>query len=145
MTCELPDGRKELYLDEDSFKKLLFLKQLETGKSLTINEACELIKEREPWEEDEEEIESFEPDPYSGFDRSLQAVEEEVMQLRTQLTRMVIKYDHCIKELNNSRSKNIQLENEMKKLRTREAALMGQIRKDSAEFFPEEIFDKDLN
>jgi hypothetical protein len=33
----------------------------------------------------------------------------------------------------------------MKKLRTREAALMGQIRKDSAEFFPEEIFDKDLN
>ena len=141
-TCEMPDGSKETYLDEESFKKLLFFKHLESGVKLSVDEVCELINEKKLKEDDEEVLES---QLESRFDQCLRSVEEEVEQLRSQMTRMLIKYDHCLKELNISRSKNIVLENEMKKLKTREAGLMGQIRKFAAEHFEEEISLTELN
>ncbi|GAB4276629.1 MAG: hypothetical protein Kow0029_18770 [Candidatus Rifleibacteriota bacterium] len=137
------DGSKETFLDEESFRKLLFIKQLEKGLHFSIDEICELVKEKIPGQEDEKEQAA--KDPYGFFDRSLDAFESEVKLLRTQLTRLMIKYDHCLKELNISRSRNQCLENELRNLRNREAALMVQIRKDSTEFPPEEICEMELN
>lgn len=143
-TRDLPDGSKETFLDEESFKKLVFIKQLENGLTLSVDEVCEMIHEKDLLHENDELIEEM-VSPYDCFDRSLEAVEKEVTLLRSQLTRMVIKYDHCLKELNLSRSRNISFENEMSKLRNREAALMGQMRKDSSAFDYEEICETDLN
>lgn len=142
-TRALPDGSKEIFLDEESFKKLVFIKQLETGIKLSIDEVCELIREKKLG--DDQESLSGKTDEISTFDSSLQAVENEVYQLRTQLTRMMVRYDHCLKELNLSRSKAIALEGEMNKLKNREAALMGQLRKFSADFYEEDLCRNELN
>ncbi len=142
-TRAMPDGSKEIFLDEESFKKLVFIKQLETGIKLSIDEVCELIREKKLG--DDQESLSGKTDEISTFDSSLQAVENEVYQLRTQLTRMMVRYDHCLKELNLSRSKAIALEGEMNKLKNREAALMGQLRKFSADFYEEDLCRNELN
>lgn len=142
-TRALPDGSKEIFLDEESFKKLVFIKQLETGIKLSIDEVCELIREKKLGDDRESLPEKT--DEISTFDSSLQAVENEVYQLRTQLTRMMVRYDHCLKELNLSRSKAMSLEGEMNKLKNREAALMGQLRKFSADFYEEDLCRNELN
>lgn len=145
MTCDMPDGRKEKFLDEESFKKLIFIKQLETGIKLSVEEVCELIREKEFVDDNDSERAGSKEDHYASFDRCIDSVEEEVKRLRTQLTRMVIKYDHCIKELNLSRAKIISMENEIEKFKNRQAALMGELRKSAQENADAEIFSTDLN
>jgi DNA-binding transcriptional MerR regulator len=144
-TCELPDGSQEKFLDEESFKKLIFIKQLETGIKLSVEEVCELMQEKKLGNENELDETAAQFNEYANFDRYIDSVEEEVKLLRTQMTRMVIKYDHCIKELNLSRAKNIALEKEIKKHQNREAALMGELRKTATATFEEEIIKTDLN
>lgn len=144
-TLHLPDGSQESFLDEESFKKLIFIKQLETGIKLSVDEVCELMKEKKIMAAEETLDDNLANAEYARFDRCIESVEEEVKLLRTRLTRMVIKYDHCIKELNFSRSRNIGLENELKKYKNREAALMGELRKSAEENLDEEIFKTDLN
>ncbi|MGM0598900.1 MAG: hypothetical protein ACQETH_03675 [Candidatus Rifleibacteriota bacterium] len=80
-----------------------------------------------------------------SFDQSLQAVENEVLILREKLDRMIVKYNSSLKELNMSKTKNFLLEREMERLKNRQAALMGQIRKDTVEHFPVEINEIELN
>jgi hypothetical protein len=80
-----------------------------------------------------------------SFDQSLQAVENEVLVLREKLDRMLVKYNSSLKELNLSKAKNFALEREMERLKNRQAALMGQIRKDTVEQFPVEINEIELN
>lgn len=80
-----------------------------------------------------------------SFDQSLQAVENEVLVLREKLDRILVKYNSSLKELNMSRARNFALEREMDRLKNRQAALMGQIRKDTVNQFPVEINEIELN
>ncbi len=143
-TCDLPDGSKETFLDEDSFKKLLFIKQLEMGTKLSVDEVCAMIREKKIKQEDEED-KSEKISEISGLDLSLQSLEDQVDFLRRQLNHLIIRHDHCIKELNLSRSKGVVLENELKRMKNREAALMGQLRKFAAEHSEDEICVNEVN
>jgi septal ring factor EnvC (AmiA/AmiB activator) len=138
-TRSLKDGNSETYLDEESFKRIVFIRQLESGPRVSAEEVCEMLKERFPKKNADSEK------AVDHFARTFAAVEQEVKKLRTQLTQLVIKYDHCIKELSLSQSKNISLENEIKRIKTREASLMGQMRKDATNGIPQELTETDLN
>ncbi len=139
LTRSLKDGTSETYLDEESFKRIVFIRQLENGSRVSAEEVCEMLKERFPQKGDDcDKLRDH-------FAQTFAAVEQEVKKLRTQLTQMVIKYDHCIKELSLSQSKNISLENEIKRIKTREASLMGQMRKDATNGIYQELMETDLN
>ncbi|NCB38841.1 MAG: hypothetical protein EOM80_08735 [Erysipelotrichia bacterium] len=137
---DIGDGKKEVYLDEESFHRLLFIKQLERGGGINGMAACELIKTPRPrYAEPEDQTKKF----YTKLISSLEAVSAETTLLKTQLQNLMIKYDHVIKQLNISQAKNICLEKEIGTLRNREAALMGHLRQ-SAENRADEELDENL-
>lgn len=133
------DGKKEVFLDELSFRRLLFISQLEKGGSLTSIAACELIKTpllNEPTQNSSSACERL----MNAFD----AVSGEVETLQLQLRALMLKYDHLIKELNLAQAKNITLKKELSTLRNRELALMSHLRQ-NAENDEEDVDDQLVN
>jgi hypothetical protein len=131
------NGKKEVFLDEVSFRRLLFISQLEKGGALSSVAACELIKTPE--------LDDVADLPENACNRLLaafEAVTAETETLQLQLRALMLKYDHLIKELNISQAKNITLEKELSTLRNRELALMSHLRQ-SAEN-DEEVLDDQL-
>ncbi len=132
-------GKKEVYLDELSFHRLLFISQLEKGVSLNADAACELIKIPSL-----ETGEGKEANTYTRLLTSFEAVSSEAETLQVQLRALMIKYDHLIKELNISQAKNMTLEKELGTLRNRELALMSHLRQ-SAENDEADLDDQLVN
>lgn len=137
---ENSEGRKEIFFDEESLKRLLLLKQLERGGDISKGALCEIVKS--PKMAAESKIETRE-DPLARVCRSLEAVSVEADQLNRQLQELVMKHEHVLKELNLVRAKNILLEKEIGILRNREAALMGHLRQ-NAENLDEEDLENQL-
>ncbi len=134
---EKENGKKEVFLDEESLQKLIFIKQLENGARLSESEVCEVI--RVPEVESLEACASTERQTCDRLMRTLESVSEEAEELKSKLHGLMIKHDHLIKELNISQAKNITLEKEIGTLRNREAALMGQLRQNAENFHEEEL------
>jgi len=136
---ERGNGNNEVFLDEVSFRRLLFISQLEKGGTLSSVAACELI--RTP------ELDNAADQPENACERLLtafEAVSAEAETLQVQLRALMLKYDHLIKELNISQAKNITLEKELSTLRNRELALMSHLRQ-SAENEEEDLDDQLVN
>ncbi|NLF98034.1 MAG: hypothetical protein GX569_14980 [Candidatus Riflebacteria bacterium] len=132
------NGKKEVFLDEVSFRRLLFISQLEKGGTLSSFAACELIKTPELKDVDQ---------PENACERLLtafDAVSAEAETLQVQLRALMLKYDHLVKELNISQAKNMTLEKELSTLRNRELALMSHLRQ-SAENDEEDLDDQLVN
>lgn len=134
---EKENGKKEVFLDEESLQKLIFIKQLENGARLSESEVCEVI--RVPEVESLEACASTERQTCDRLMRTLESVSEEAEELKRKLHGLMIKHDHLIKQLNVSQAKNITLEKEIGTLRNREAALMGQLRQNAENFHEEEL------
>ena len=134
-------GKKEVFLDELSFRRLLFISQLEKGSALNADAVCELIKTPSF----ENESASGKPvEAYSRLFSAFESVSAEAETLQVQLRALMIKYDHLIKELNISQAKNMTLEKELSTLRNRELALMSHLRQ-SAENEEEDLDDQLVN
>ncbi|PKL42147.1 MAG: hypothetical protein CVV41_15325 [Candidatus Riflebacteria bacterium HGW-Riflebacteria-1] len=134
-------GKKEVFLDELSFRRLLFISQLEKGGTLNSNAVCELIKTPDL------ETGVAEAKPVAEYSRLFSAFESmsaEAETLQVQLHALMIKYDHLIKELNITQAKNMSLEKELGTLRNRELALMSHLRQ-SAENEEEDLDDQLVN
>jgi hypothetical protein len=132
------NGKKEVFLDEVSFRRLLFISQLEKGGSLSSIAACELIRTPELKDVDQ---------PANACERLLtafDAVSAEAETLQVQLRALMVKYDHLVKELNISQAKNMTIEKELSTLRNRELALMSHLRQ-SAENDEEDLDDQLVN
>ena len=132
-------GKKEVYLDELSFRRLLFISQLEKGSALSSEAVCELIKTPEL----SDDAQAKPADAYVRLVGAFEAISAEAETLQVQLRALMIKYDHLIKELNISQAKNLTLEKELSTLRNRELALMSHLRQ-SAENIDEEDLDDQL-
>lgn len=133
------NGKKEVFLDEVSFRRLLFISQLEKGGALNSVAACAIIKTPELDEVTEPE------DACRKLFTAFAAVSSEAETLQLQLRALVVKYDHLIKELNISQAKNITLEKELSTLRNRELALMSHLRQSAEENAGEDLDDQLVN
>ncbi|MBU1107408.1 MAG: hypothetical protein KKB51_12115 [Candidatus Riflebacteria bacterium] len=134
-------GKKEVFLDELSFRRLLFISQLEKkGSAISAEAVCELIKTPDLYDETSQEKPA---DAYVRLVGAFEAVSTEAETLQVQLRALMLKYDHLIKELNISQAKNMTLEKELSTLRNRELALMSHLRQ-SAENIAEEDLDDQL-
>lgn len=138
---EKENGKCEIFLDEESLQRLLFIKQLERGGEFSQNAACELIKTPDIQASTTEEAK--EVTIYNRLNLTLNAVTAEAGLLQKQVQSLMIKYDHLIKELNLAKAKNILMQKEISTLRNREAALMGHLRQ-SAENLDQEDLESQL-
>jgi hypothetical protein len=137
------NGTKESFIDKESLKKIIFLRQLESGFKLNLEEVCELLDEQGPDKSKVQEF--FEKTNFSdAFSKKFDEVEKEVIHLRAQLSQMITRYDYCLKQLSLNKAKNIALTQDIKRLKNREAALIDQFNRNSRDN-PEEIPRKDLN
>jgi len=123
------NGKKEVFIDEESLQKLIFIRQLENGAPVTDNAVCEIIKVPEL-----NSLKTCSKTQKALFERltsTLDALFSETNFLKAQLQGLTVKHDHLIKQLNVVQAKNIVLEREVGILRNREAALMGQLRQNA--------------
>lgn len=125
---ERENGKKETFLDEESLQRLLFITQLEKGGDFSRQAACAQIRTPEITGAVEVNAQDV---LYNRMNMTLSAVTAEAGLLQNQLTSLMIKYDHLIKELNLAKAKNIIQEKEISTLRNREAALMGHLRQNA--------------
>jgi len=133
---ENSDGRKEIFFDEESLKRLMFLKQLEHGGDFSRSAIFEMVQApRMSIKQNEKSNE----DPLAKVCKSLEAVSEEAICLQKQMHELIGKHEHVLKELNLVRAKNILLEKEIGILRNREAALMGHMRQNAENFDEEDL------
>ncbi len=119
------NGEKENLVDEESLKKLLFLRQLETGRNLTLDEAFEQMRLPELLPRVQK------TNYYQKLNESIENMHHEVLELGAKLKTLTIKYCHAVNELGKNRAVNQSLKNEISILRNREAALMGQLQKNA--------------
>jgi hypothetical protein len=139
---ENEQGKKEIYLDEPSLQRLLFIKQLEKGGDISRGAVCEIIKTPQiPGKKGDRPSADY----YDRINLTLNAVTAEAGLLQEQLGSLILKYDHLIKELNLVRAKNILLEKEISTLRNREAALMGHLRQSAENLDEEELKNQLFN
>ncbi len=136
------DGKKEMFLDEKSLQKLLFIARLSRSDNKP-NVDSALAQLKEPALRLKGVSDDVEEDFVTKMNRVFDAVTNEAGSLQQNLDQLLIKYDHLIKELNLARAKNIILEKEISTLRNREAHLMGQLRQD-AENLDEDDLDLSL-
>lgn len=129
------------YLDEESFRRLIFIKQLDCGGSLSGEEICELMAE--PQVANRKPVKKVEETVIDKVSRVLDDVAVEAQVLKDQLNTLAIKYDQALKELEHSRSKNMILQNKISTLQHRQVALMGHLRQ-SAEQLGEEDLESQL-
>jgi hypothetical protein len=131
------NGEKENLVDEESLKKLLFLRQLETGRNLTLDEAFEQMRLPDLLPKPEE------TNYYQKLIASIESMHKEVLSLGAKLKTLTVKYSYAVNELGKNRAINQSLKNEISILRNREAALMGQLQK-NAENQEETIVSRNL-
>lgn len=136
-------GKKEVFLDEDSLQKLIFIRQLENGTKLSDMAICEMI--RTPEIGRMKATASNEEEFYARLMATIEAVSAEAGQLKSRLQGLMIKYDHVIKQLNVSQARNITLEKEIGILRNREAALMGHLRQSAENFDEDDLAECQVN
>lgn len=129
------------YLDEESFKRLVFVKQLNSSGQLSLEEVCELIKTPSL----SSLVRSTPQTVFEKLSSSIDSVTEEACALRQQLEELLLKYNHALKELNKSRSKNIVLQKEVILMRNRQASLMGQLRQNAEKLHKHELDLKVVN
>ena len=101
---EKENGKKEVFLDEESLQKLIFIKQLETGAQLNGSEVCEMIRVPEV-----ESLKTCASTERQTCDRLMhsESVSGEAEELKRKLHGLMIKHDHLIKQLNVSQARNI--------------------------------------
>lgn len=133
---ETAEGRKEIFFDEESLKRLMFLKQLELGGDVSRGAVVEMVKTPRMAADKHKKAQE---DPLARVCKSLEAVSVEATCLQKQMHELIVKHDHVLKELNLVRAKNILLEKEIGILRNREAALMGQLRQNAENYDEDDL------
>ena len=125
------------YLDEESFRRLVFIKQLGSGGSLSSEEICELMAEPQVAEQKAEQ--KPQETVIDKVSRVLDDVAVEAQLLKEQLSMLAIKYDQALKELELSRSKNMILQNKISTLQHRQVSLMGHLRQSAEKLGEDEL------
>ncbi len=116
---KLPTGEEEVYLDQPSFERLMFLKRLQLHEAGTEEETLEQLRGTALNFQNDEGAESF------SLDSSLDAIALEMRELKSSFTDVLLKYKELNRELNHARVENARLSTENAALKTRQQNLLN--------------------
>ena len=132
-----PDGKNEVFIDQSSFEKLLFFKQLEFGQELNCEEILNQIKV--PSVRDLQ-YDADGRNTVKSLGESLDILLQEMQSLHAAFRNLVIRYNQITKELDESRTENFNMKREIDFLKVRQKTLLEKTTPDDdlSEISPEE-------
>jgi len=119
---KLPSGEEEVYLDQLSFERLMFLKRLQLHEAGTEEETLEQLRGTSLNFIQDEDGESF------SLDSSLDAIALEMRELKSSFKDVALKYKELNRELNHARVENARLATENAALKARQQNLLNGLR-----------------
>lgn len=116
------EGQEEMFIDQPSFERLMFIKHLVFGSALSHEEALSHL------EEPQKTMDEAKCDPCSILLSSLEQLAEGVRTVKGKMDYLYIKYNQVIRDLQDAKTDNLRLKKELEALRENQSILAGKLK-----------------